>query len=86
VTVENNLRLVINMILRIVSVDGDDFTTAINPNATVDDLRYEASRVTGKLYHTLIFRARVLNEESRTLAEYGVRDGATIHVVNRYVC
>jgi hypothetical protein len=75
-----------SMNVRIVTIDGTNFTTTLNTYAGVTDLKNEVSKRLGKLPDSFmsVFLGRTLLDGA-SLQSLGVRDGATVHIVNRFV-
>jgi ubiquilin len=75
-----------SMNVRVLTIDGTNFTTTLSSYAGVTDLKNEVSKRLGKPAESFmpVFLGRTLIDGS-TLQSLGVRDGATVHIVNRFV-
>jgi DNA-binding CsgD family transcriptional regulator len=74
-----------SMNIRILTIDGSNFTQEFSSSATVDDLVDKAAERLGKSACSIycVFKGNQLFSGAKLLA-MGLRDGATVHIVTRF--
>ncbi|KAL3082881.1 hypothetical protein niasHS_010683 [Heterodera schachtii] len=67
------------------TIDGKDSIVRVDPKMSLDHLRHAIEAATGisKNDQRLIFRGRILKDESLSLTDQGFDDGLAIHVVTK---